>query len=68
MMYMFEKVIYDTGDMVLHSGDLTNSMLIVGSGCLSMTANIENVQDFEVLRMYKGSIINSRNVFIDSEL
>lgn len=66
LMYSFEKFTFDEGDYVLQEGDVINSLLLVESGQLEMITSIENLNEFSVLKIGRGSIINLKNVFLES--
>lgn len=68
LLYLFKQTSYSKGDTIIKEMQATDKIYIVSHGNITFEANIEGVKDFELLNLGPGSIINHRNVFIDSEL
>jgi CRP-like cAMP-binding protein len=46
----------------------TDRIYIVAHGRISFYSNLDNINEFEVMSLGRDTVINHRNVFIDSEL
>lgn len=68
LIYLFEKKHYDKGETVMKEMQITDRIYIIGNGQIKFYTNMEGVNDFEVLSLGSGTVINHRNVLIDSEL
>ena len=65
---MFTKKTYTRGEKVINEKDLTDKIYIVTKGNIKFVTDFEGVDNFKMLDLGPGSIINHRNIFIDSEL
>jgi CRP-like cAMP-binding protein len=53
---------------VLKELEETKKLYIVASGCVMLTTSVGDFDNFEICKLGPGSVINHRNVFIQSEL
>lgn len=68
LMFLFKEVTYSKDEIMIKEMQLTDKLFIIASGNIKFMTTIEGVQDFVVMSLGPGSIINPHNVMIDSEL
>lgn len=68
MLFRFDCITYEPGEIVYREYDLVDKLAVVYSGSLIYETKLENLSNFEVIELKKGCIINCKNIFIDSEV
>jgi len=61
MMYILKQRFYEDGDIVAKQDQECNKFIIVENGCVEVQANFDG-NFFAIDRLFRGSVINFRNV------
>lgn len=68
LMYLLEPVFYDSGDIVIEQGTLTDKMIVVASGKLHCTTKTTYLNNLGMVTLSSGAILDSLNVHINKDL
>jgi CRP-like cAMP-binding protein len=66
LIYTIPSKQYDPGQLIFKPGDIMNTIQMVEEGLVEIYIYFEGVR-FVIERLYPGSVINYRNLFLDDE-
>lgn len=63
-----KPVSYEKGEKLFSTGDTSETMYIIYHGVIEIVSTMDSGVDFEIERLYRGSVINHRSFLLNDEI
>lgn len=63
-----KPVTFEKGEKLFKVGDVSNEMYIIYHGVIEIISTMDSGVDFEIERLYRGSVINHRSFLLSDEI